>query len=85
MQALIEQGSPLKQFALPIVCDIAKASKRARAELKHHRGVQFYLGLLATEFWQEAALDALLVWLLDEGAYVSKVRERAAGRAEETR
>ena len=29
LQALVEQGSPLKQFALPIVCDIAKASKRA--------------------------------------------------------
>jgi len=79
LQALIEQGSPLKQFALPIVCDIAKASKRARAELKHHHGVQFYLSLLSTEFWQEAALDALLVWLLDEGTYVAKGMETPQG------
>lgn len=79
LQALIEQGSPLKQFALPIVCDIAKASKRARAELKHHHGVQFYLSLLSTEFWQEAALDALLVWLLDEGSYVAKNMEAPQG------
>mmetsp|Transcript_71417 Transcript_71417/g.118681 ORF Transcript_71417/g.118681 Transcript_71417/m.118681 type:complete len:1176 (-) Transcript_71417:366-3893(-) len=79
LQELIQQGSPLKQFALPIVCDIAKASKRARAELKQYRGVHFYLGLLSTEYWQEAALDALLVWLLDEGSYVSKVMETPQG------
>ena len=29
LQEIIEQGSPLRQFALPIMCDIAKASKRA--------------------------------------------------------
>ena len=33
LQEIIAQGSPLRQFALPIVCDIAKASKRSRAEL----------------------------------------------------
>ena len=37
LQKIIEQGSPLKQFALPIMCDIAKASKRARSELKQVR------------------------------------------------
>jgi len=79
LQELIQQGSPLKQFALPIVCDIAKASKRARAELKQHRGVQFYLGLLSTEYWQANALDALLVWLIDESSYVAKVMETSVG------
>jgi len=79
LQALINGGSPLKQFALPIVCDIAKASKRARAELKQHKGVQFYLRLLSTEYWQEAALDALLVWLLDESTYVAKIIEAPQG------
>ena len=50
LQAIIEQGTPLRQFALPIMCDIAKASKRARAELKQHSGVQFYLGLLSMSY-----------------------------------
>ena len=54
------------------MCDIAKASKRARAELKQHNGVQFYLGLLSTAYWQEAALDALRVWLIDEPAHVAR-------------
>ena len=52
LQEIIEQASPLKQFALPIMCDIAKASKRARAELKQYNGVQFYLGLLSVSYWQ---------------------------------
>ena len=71
LKEIISQGSPLKQFALPIVCDIAKgvrasSDKRARAELKEHAGVQFYLGLLSVAYWQEHALDALLVWLQHE-------------------
>lgn len=82
LQEIIEQGSPLKQFALPILCDIAKASKRARAELKQHNGVQFYLGLLSTSYWQESALDALLVWLLDEPSHVARFISSGQGVAQ---
>jgi len=82
LQEIIEQGSPLKQFALPIMCDIAKASKRARAELKQHNGVQFYLGLLSTSYWQESALDALLVWLNDEPAHVERFMKTPQGIAQ---
>ena len=58
---IISQGSPLQQFALPIVCGIAKglratSDRRARAELKAHAGVPFYLGLLAVVYWQEHAM-----------------------------
>jgi len=72
LQEIIGQGSPLRQFALPIMCDIAKASKRSRAELKQHEGVTFYLGLLSTPYWQESALDSLLVWFTEEPTYVAK-------------
>jgi len=82
LQEIIEQGSPLKQFALPIMCDIAKASKRARAELKQHNGVQFYLGLLSVSYWQDAALDALLVWLNDEPAHVERFMRTPQGIAQ---
>ena len=81
-QEIIEQNSPLKQFALPIVCDIAKASRRARAELKQHNGVVFYLGLLSTSYWQESALDALLVWLNDEPAHVERLMKTPQGIAQ---
>ena len=63
------QGSPLRQFALPIMCDIAKASKRARAELKQHNGVQFYLGLLSTSYWQVSRLQACASRVRVHGAW----------------
>ena len=84
LQEIIEQNSPLKQFALPIMCDIAKASKRARAELKQHNGVQFYLGLLSTAYWQEPALDALLVWLQEDAKHVERYMSTPAGVAQLT-
>ena len=45
LQEIIRQRSPLKEFALPIVCDIAKASKVARVQLKKQAAVEFYLDL----------------------------------------
>eukprot|EP00003_Mantamonas_plastica_P025979 TRINITY_DN518_c1_g1_i1.p1 TRINITY_DN518_c1_g1~~TRINITY_DN518_c1_g1_i1.p1 ORF type:complete len:635 (-),score=238.30 TRINITY_DN518_c1_g1_i1:184-2088(-) len=63
LQQVINDNSPLKQFALPIFCDMAHASKAARTELWKNDGVQFYLELLTDDFWQLNALDALAVWL----------------------
>ena len=34
--------------------------------------MNFYLKLLNTAFWQEAALDSLFVWLTDEPSHVAK-------------
>ena len=48
------------------------AANIARAELKQHNGVQFYLGLLSETYWQESALDALLVWLTEDRAHVER-------------
>jgi hypothetical protein len=79
LQEIIAGGSPLKHFALPIMCDIAKASKRSRAELKQHDGVSFYLSLLSTSYWQEAALDALLVWLSEDRSHVERYMTQPRG------
>ena len=51
----------------------------ARAELKLHNGVQFFLTLLSTDYWQEKALDALLKWLDDEGPHVAKYMSSSHG------
>lgn len=63
LQYFIRIDSPLKQFALPIICDMAH-SKQARKELWKYEGVQFFLELLQTKFgsWQANAMDALSVW-----------------------
>lgn len=65
-------SSPLKQFALPILCDFAHAGKATRRLLWRHDGLAFYLGLLRDPFWANPALEALLAWLVDEPARVEE-------------
>ncbi|PWY97167.1 hypothetical protein BCV70DRAFT_71012 [Testicularia cyperi] len=66
-------NSPLKQFALPILCDFAHAGKATRKMFWQHRGLHFYLKLLEDPYWQVSALESILVWLQDETARVEEV------------
>ncbi|KAL8290145.1 hypothetical protein RQP46_003084 [Phenoliferia psychrophenolica] len=70
LQRVVQGNSPLKQFALPILCDFAHASKTCRKILWQHDGLPFYLGLLKDPFWANPALDAIVSWLQDETSRV---------------
>nr|CRX79037.1 hypothetical protein ls5930a1_00083 [Leucosporidium scottii] len=70
LQQIVSGSSPLKQFALPILCDFAHASKTCRKLLWKHDGLNFYLTLLRDSFWANPALEAILSWLQDETARV---------------
>ncbi|XP_024396250.1 MAP3K epsilon protein kinase 1 isoform X2 [Physcomitrium patens] len=59
----IKINSPLKQFALPLLCDMAHASRTTRELLRTNRGLDFYLSLLDDEVWAVTALDSLAVCL----------------------
>lgn len=59
---IVKQERPLKEFALPILCDMAHSSKAARRELWRHKGLQFYISLLSDPYWQVSALDAIFTW-----------------------
>ncbi|KYQ88661.1 putative protein serine/threonine kinase [Tieghemostelium lacteum] len=72
LQFFITTHSPLNQFALPIICDLAH-SKKARVELWKHDGVNFYLDLLEERYWQVNAIDSLASWLVDETYRVEKI------------
>jgi len=62
LQEIIRQDSPLKQFALPLICEIAH-TKKARQELWKHDGVKFYISLWDQQYpWQVQALDAIARW-----------------------
>jgi hypothetical protein len=62
LQRLITEGSHLKQFALPIICDFAHTSSVVREELWNNNGVVFYINLLREKYWQTFALNSLAVW-----------------------
>ncbi len=66
-------NSPMRQFALPILCDFAHAGKATRKMFWQHRGLHFYLKLLEDPYWQVSALESILIWLQDETARVDEV------------
>ncbi|XP_057527057.1 MAP3K epsilon protein kinase 1-like isoform X2 [Amaranthus tricolor] len=55
--------SPLKQYALTLLCDIAHASRNSREQLRAHGGLDVYLNLLDDELWSVTALDSIAVCL----------------------
>ncbi|TFK39077.1 hypothetical protein BDQ12DRAFT_630265 [Crucibulum laeve] len=70
LKRVIETSSPLKQFALPILCDLASAGKSCRKILWQHDGVLMYVKLLEDPYFQVSALESILSWLQDETARV---------------
>ncbi|KAK4423244.1 MAP3K epsilon protein kinase [Sesamum alatum] len=59
----IMSDSPLKQYALPLLCDMAHASRNSREQLRAHGGLDVYLSLLEDDLWSVTALDSLAVCL----------------------
>ncbi|KZT69616.1 Pkinase-domain-containing protein [Daedalea quercina L-15889] len=70
LKRVFESGSPLKQFALPILCDLASAGKTCRTLLWQHDGLGLYLRLLDDPYFQVSALESILSWLQDETARI---------------
>ncbi|KAF8927230.1 hypothetical protein BGZ58_010548 [Dissophora ornata] len=73
LQQIAESSSPLKQFALPILCDMAHAGRACRNILWNNDCLPVYLRLFKDPYWQVNAMDAVLVWLQDETADVEQV------------
>lgn len=66
LQRIIKTERPLKEFAYPILCDMAHSGKvGVRRELWRNKGLPFYISLLADPYWQVTALDAIFVWFVN--------------------
>lgn len=65
-----QDKTPVRQFALPILCDMVQAGRAARRELWQHKGLAFYVSLLSDAYWQGTALDSIFVWLQEETSRV---------------
>ena len=62
LKQLIEGRSHLRQFALPIMFDLAHTSNGTRQELWKNDCVSFYVDLLNENYWQKFALNSLSIW-----------------------
>ncbi|SPN97509.1 related to septation (sepH) gene [Cephalotrichum gorgonifer] len=67
---IMRTDRPPKEFVLPIICDMAHSGRTGRRYLWQNKGLDFYVSLLADQYWQVTALDAVLVWLQEETANV---------------
>nr|POE82370.1 cytokinesis protein seph [Quercus suber] len=72
LQRIVQTERPLKEFALPILCDMAHSGKVGRKVLWQNKGLHFYTGLLADQYWAVTALDAIFIWLQEETAKVEE-------------
>ncbi|KAI5360248.1 putative serine/threonine-protein kinase, active [Septoria linicola] len=72
LQKIVKTERPLKEFALPIICDMAHSGKVGRKILWQNKGLQFYISLLADQYWAVTALDAIFIWLQEETAKVEE-------------
>ncbi|KAI9664448.1 MAG: hypothetical protein M1821_005894 [Bathelium mastoideum] len=72
LQKIVKTEWPLKEFALPILCDMAHSGKVGRKILWQNKGLQFYIGLLSDQYWQVTALDAIFIWSQEETAKVEE-------------
>lgn len=82
LQRIVLTERPLKEFALPILCDMAHSGKVGRKLLWQNKGLQFYIGLLADQYWAVTALDAIFIWLQEETAKVEEHLLATAGFSE---
>ncbi|KAG5924507.1 hypothetical protein E4U42_004629 [Claviceps africana] len=67
---IMQTDRPPKEFALPILCDMAHSGSKGRRYLWQNKGLDFYVSLLTDQYWQVTALDAILVWFQEETANV---------------
>ncbi|KAH6636802.1 hypothetical protein F5144DRAFT_488395 [Chaetomium tenue] len=67
---IMKTDRPPKEFVLPILCDMAHSGSKGRRYLWQNGGLDFYVSLLADQYWQVTALDAIFVWLQEETAKV---------------
>jgi hypothetical protein len=72
LKRIMDTKRPPKEFALPILCDMAHSGKVGRKYLWQNKGLEFYISLLADQYWQVTALDAIFIWLQEETARVEK-------------
>jgi len=62
LKKIINENSPLRQFALPMLFDLAHTSNITRSELMKHDCVPFFLDFLIENYWQSFALNSLSTW-----------------------
>jgi hypothetical protein len=73
LKHFVRINSQLKQFALPILCDMALAGEICRKLLWENDGLSLYLSLLNDQYWQANAMEAIRAWLDNDKSSVEPI------------
>ncbi|KAI8814796.1 armadillo-type protein [Cladochytrium replicatum] len=77
----VASKNPLRQFALPILCEVALHASSACSDLLFSSGcVESYLNLLVDAYWQKSSLEAILAWLTVDRERVETALSVASGQ-----
>jgi serine/threonine protein kinase len=68
LKRTIMDGSHLRQFVLPILCELAHTSTVTRRELEKHNCFVFFIGLLKENHWNKFIIKAVAQWMASDGA-----------------
>lgn len=66
LKDVVNDGGPLKEFALPVLLEMVNSGKVSRKMLWDAKGLAFYVSLLGDVNWAVTALDAIFVWYVVE-------------------
>lgn len=66
LQDIIDGNSPLKYLALDMICALTHTSELTRQELWKYNSVDYYVGLLEIDNWEDKVLGSLAEWLKQE-------------------
>ncbi|ORX54202.1 Pkinase-domain-containing protein [Piromyces finnis] len=76
LQEYVYNPSPLKEFALPVLCEMVHAGKVTRDILWENNVLNSYILLMKDTFWQINAIDAIFAWLLEDPLPIESVIEK---------
>ncbi|CAG8598462.1 24653_t:CDS:2 [Cetraspora pellucida] len=66
-------NTPLRHFAIPILCEMAHTGQVCRDLLWQNNVLQLYLNLLIDKSWQVSAFEAILAWFQEETSNVESI------------
>ncbi|KAF0488206.1 kinase-like protein [Gigaspora margarita] len=65
--------TPVRHFAIPILCEMAHTGQSCRDLLWQNDVLQLYLNLLIDKSWQVSAFEAILAWFQEETSRVEPI------------
>eukprot|EP00033_Pygsuia_biforma_P000945 GCRY01001087.1.p1 GENE.GCRY01001087.1~~GCRY01001087.1.p1 ORF type:complete len:1008 (-),score=316.96 GCRY01001087.1:454-3477(-) len=79
LKAIVEQNSPLKEFALPLLCEMAHGTAATLNQLWNCSGVHFFLTVMENDNWLANAFDSLVSWLSNDRKRIEQMLLLKAG------